>query len=289
MSLLVILTLPKDYIMGINSKLMLPGNFYEIVTNITIVGLMEDSKRSCLVPPAWALHVELVYYFIISIWAGKSKRWALWFFATGVGYLLAIYHFKEFAFRYRYFHVGAGALPFSMGAVIYFHLDPIKRLINKISWPAAFAVSMGAYIAVFIMAGVASELNTVLFYCNLLSSSMVLAVLWFAPGLKWKALDNFLGDLSYPTYLMHWQVGAVVAYVAGWTFHSKPVFLVSLIVVTLLSVLDAHLVSGKLKAKREVVKRGLVDKSDSSMIERMQPFKSGEICRNTVSESVKHL
>ena len=146
LSIIVILYLPAEFVIQKNSKMILPETPRELITNITIFGLVQQPNRSSLVPPAWALSIEIFYYFIISIWAGRSKKNAFAFLSLGAAYLFVVYVIRDFDWWYRYFHIGAGALPFAVGVNMYFHKKVIERTIVRLGWKNAFALSITSYI-----------------------------------------------------------------------------------------------------------------------------------------------
>ena len=62
--------------------------------------------------------------------------------------------------------------------------------------------------------------------------------------------DAFLGDLSFPVYILHWQVGLLTAYYFGLEKNSFILFLASLPLLIALSVLDRTYVSGPIARRR---------------------------------------
>lgn len=199
-SILLILTIPSEFITEINSKLILRYSVADIITNITIFGLQPSLNQTSLVPPAWALSNEIAYYFVISYWAGKTKRNGFIFLCFSILYLIAIYFLTDFGWWYRYYHVGAGALPFAIGVNIYFFRKNLTNIIHIISWNKALLVSLTLYLSIFACGFFIGQTRTTIFYLNILSSSLLLSVLWNFPTKKFKKIDSLLGNLSYPTY-----------------------------------------------------------------------------------------
>ncbi len=254
MSIVVIILIPTEYVTDKNNKLILPDNLFEFITNITIFGLKKKPNQSSLVPPAWALSIEIFYYFLISIWAGRSKKNARYFLALGILYLCVVYLFKGFDWWYRYFLIGAGALPFAVGVNIYFHSDSIKKVIVYFAWIRVFAFSIAFYIFCFLGAYFFGYQKTLFFYLNIISSSLLLSSLWYFPTNKFKRVDTFLGDLSYPTYLIHYQIGIAVGYITGITWKSWELLLTSFILVTIISIIEARTISGPIERYRKKIK-----------------------------------
>lgn len=253
-SLMLTLWIPSEFITKINNKLIYPHSLFEIVTNISILGLQQVPNRSSLVPAAWALSIEIFYYIVISLWAGKSKIHAFIFFCLSLLYLVLCYLTNHFDLRYRYFYLGAGALPFAVGANIYFYRGQLQTFISKFSWHNALLASLTLYVLVFVGGFLYGENDSVFFYPNILTTSILLVVLWNAPD-KFKEIDSFLGDLSYPTYLFHWQICVLVVYISGFSFKSWEVFALSTLLVTVLSVIEAKTVTGSIEKYRKKIKR----------------------------------
>ena len=256
-SMAVIISIPSEFVTNLNNKMILPNSAVEVLTNITILGLQEIPDKSSLVPPAWALSIEIVYYLVISLWAGRSQSNALLFLLLSITYLAAVYILKDFNWRYRYYHVGAGSLPFAVGTNIYFLRNQFKKYINYISWPNAFFISIAIYASVFAAAIMAGQTRTTFFYLNILSSSLLLLVLWNSPAISFKKIDSFLGDLSYPTYLIHWQIAIFITYFTGLSFKGWKLLIVTTLIVTSLSIFDARTVSGPIEQYRKNIKRSL--------------------------------
>ena len=270
MSIVVIMFIPSEYVTVKNSKLILPDSLFEFITNITIFGLQEKENQSSLVPPAWALSIEIFYYFLISIWAGKSKKNARLFLVLGVFYLFVVYLLKDFNWWYRYFVIGAGALPFAVGVNVYFQLASIKKAIEYFAWIRVFIFSLLLYIFCFIGAYFFRYQETLFFYLNIISTVFLLSSLWHFPDNTLKRVDSFFGDLSYPTYLVHWQVGITIAYVAGINWKSWELLLVSLIIVTGLSIIESKTISGPIERYRKMIKMNVNPANDGHSVMRIQ-------------------
>jgi peptidoglycan/LPS O-acetylase OafA/YrhL len=259
LSLVAIFIIPQDFISAINSKIILPTSLYEILSNFFIIGLEQVPNQSSLVPPAWALFIELVYYFVISVWAGKSKTRAWLFLFLGILYLVWTAIYKDFDFQYRYFKIGSGALPFAVGTLLYFYKDQITSYFGRYQWSTQLKVGLGAYLIILVFGNV--HWSTL--YINLITTSTLIIVLWRAPKNAFKKIDTYLGDLCYPTYLLHWQVGILVIYFADLPYKSVSAFVVALALTTILAALDSRYISGAIETYRRQVKARINDMSKS--------------------------
>jgi len=136
-----------------------------------------------------------------------------------------LYHssisFVGLGWDYRYFTIPAASLPFAAGAMVYHHQDRLKVVLQRYQGgyadfiaPVIFAVFLLNWV-VGVKLKIAPEVS---FYLSFLLCVLMLIVLASRPRLPWvsRRFDSFLGDFSYPIYLLHYQVGLVVISLAGW-------------------------------------------------------------------------
>lgn len=142
-------------------------------------------------PPTWALTIELFYYLLICIGISRTKL------TTFAWFLLAsAFHFAAPDYEHTYFHVLSGALPFSMGALLY-HFAPAPRVGH-----AGLIAAIGA---TGLLALAFSGLEKVAFYLNMTLAALTVFLLIKAEG--WR--DKEIGNFSYHIYLLHWPIGLV--------------------------------------------------------------------------------
>jgi peptidoglycan/LPS O-acetylase OafA/YrhL len=255
-SLLLLLVFGADAVAAINPHLSVPDTPGEVTTNLLIFGLLDwPEDRAALVVPGWTLFIELVHYLLISLWAGRSRRTAYVFLALAVAYLVVVYAFLGGNFGFRYLIPPAGSLPFAVGVVLYFHKDALARAVARVGWGLAFALSAALYAGVFAAGAWVDDPLGALLYVNVLTSALLLGVLWQAPASRFQGFDKLLGDLSYPTYLLHWQAGVLVVLVTGFAMKSVAAFALSVLVVLVFALIERRLVSGPLETLRRAVKQ----------------------------------
>lgn len=214
LSLLVLALVPISYVNGLNPSLKLPTTFAGILTNGIIVGLgFEQPAR--LVPPAWALHVELCFYAAIGLFLGRGPWLAAAWFAASAAWAWSV---PAASFSKTYFTLAAASLPFAAGACV-FHLGSrIERGWQALPRHAPPVLGVFVYLLPFaaVIQWSANPMRTA-FYANIAATAFLLAVLARtevrSPRLR--SLDRFFGDLSYPIYLFHWQTGILAAYALG--------------------------------------------------------------------------
>jgi peptidoglycan/LPS O-acetylase OafA/YrhL len=195
-----------QFFVDAHKALRLPQTINEILSNIFIFGLMpladeNGLKMARLVPTAWALHVELVFYVLIGIGLVRYKLIVVAWFVTS-----CMYHFlgviKDWSL---YYPVYAASLPFSLGAMIFFYRDRLKEFIptsnriavimmslNVVYFVISHKIPFNKYPGLFLFSLLIYQLS----YCD------------FSPTIK--RLDAFLGSLSYPIYLSHLLIGELI-------------------------------------------------------------------------------
>ncbi len=113
-----------------NATFGMPATGMDWLRNVALV--IREGDNPVLVQPAWTLTVEVIYYACIGFGLSRTKTTtAVWLAGSLVytGYLIA----TDAEFYYRYFHIAAASLPFSVGAAIYHWGDEIERAIETVA------------------------------------------------------------------------------------------------------------------------------------------------------------
>lgn len=274
-SLLLIYMLGPGTVTSFHKSIYIPTSLNEYISNIAMVfpAWNPSGVMPRLVPPAWALTVELFFYVLICI--GLSKYYTIvkvWLLLS-MAYAVAALAFG--AESDRYFPIAAASLPFSVGSAIYFiskDNEIYKRylklgistkflfllmLINCFVWSAFSLVHNG-------------RLTEIGFYLNvLICGLLVYSIIKGGKIVNFgKSIDSLIGDFSYPIYLLHWQTGLLVSFVLygegvhGFSTKGGISFIVSLMVVCLLSVFFMKVIDrpiqhirSKIKSNKTLVKR----------------------------------
>jgi peptidoglycan/LPS O-acetylase OafA/YrhL len=212
LSLVLVLYLGKEYTSAYHVSIYLPGNLSELLNNVLLFFPFRESPR--LTPPAWALTVEIFFYIIIGLGASKAKRMTLiWFVLSVVYHIFAV--FRQLGWEHRYFTIFAASLPFSTGALLFHYKEELTQLVDR---AAGRACSVLPHILMLLilfnwyLGYKVGHSRGLFFYSNFVLCSVMVAVLLSRKSLPLisKKLDKWLGDFSYPIYLIHYQVGIVV-------------------------------------------------------------------------------
>ena len=194
-----------------------PQNMKETVENILIFFPYMESPR--LTPPAWALTVEIFFYILIGIGISKNKRLVLYWLVISI-----IYHasasFMGLGWTKRYFIIPAASLPFATGAFIYHFKYEILSRVSSISGKAEGHLPLIIFCAIlanWFVGFISGHLKGIFFYTNYILCAFLVVVLSGQKKLPFitNKFDKWMGDFSYPIYLIHYQVGLIVVFVLG--------------------------------------------------------------------------
>ncbi len=234
----------------------LPVTAKEWIDNIGIVTL-PTGLGGRIVPPSWALRVEVFYYVALGLGLGRHRVVALvWFVAS------AIYHIHlagmDAPWGDRYFPIAAASLPFSIGALLYHTRDWVPARVHTSNALLALVVMLFGANLILDGSWLGPQLGATRFYCNLGLVTALVACLCMrrTESVSRASSDARLGDLAYPIYLIHMQIGLVVGslgLVAPGP--STALAFTSLVPILLCAWLMLRLVDDPIERVREHVKR----------------------------------
>ncbi|MBB6341951.1 peptidoglycan/LPS O-acetylase OafA/YrhL [Pseudomonas fluvialis] len=221
LSIAIIKIYGPNAVKGFHESIYLPTSTKDILHNLFMffTAWSPSSINPRLVPPTWALTIEIFFYILICLGISKTFfRVKLWL-SISISYVILSYA-ANWEWQTRYFPIAAASLPFSVGSAIFFLAKNEKLLkasknlslsarslyfiflSNCISWTILYQRNIG-YIA---------EIG---FYLNIIFSSLLIYTL--ATGQKIfplsKKTDGIIGDYSYPVYLLHWQCGLIASFI----------------------------------------------------------------------------
>ena len=255
-SILIILLIGETKAFNYHKAMQIPESFLGVLKNISLALVWNDRPK--LTPPSWALSVELFYYLCIGLGLSKNKLISICWLVISIYYHIYI-NLKGWGLEYSYFHVLAGSLPFSIGATLYFYKDYIAEKAPVLSHRMLPPTLVLLIIINWSIFGINRDMAG--FYINLIFCALILVGLsknrtsfWISN--RW---DQSLGALSYPMYLIHYQVGLLIIYLlqfANLEIGRPNLFLtiLSIPIVIILSLLINHFIEKPIQKIREHIK-----------------------------------
>lgn len=220
LSLLLIALLGQEMVSTFHKKIVIPSDTSSMLQNLFMAfpAWNPGTVSPRLVPPTWALTVEIFFYILICLGISSTyRRVKVWFFLS-IAYVLYSYA-AGMPWLDRYFPMAAASLPFSVGAAIYFistgRAGEHRGGESNLSSMRLFLLVLGNCALSMTLSSLGiKQLADISFYLNLyLCYRLVLNI---ASGNDIAnistRLDNLIGDFSYPIYLLHWQVGLLASF-----------------------------------------------------------------------------
>ncbi len=172
-------------------------------------------RPALLLPVAWSLSNEIIYWGVIPlVLVFPQLQKILLIYAV----LYTAYAYETHAgasgivfwlmVKDRYFSVQAAALPFTLGLYLFLGKQYPKKHVTPVTGYAAMA---GFVFLLYMSHAIFTDMIAGGFYASIALSTLVIGhlsqvdprtlPLWF------QHLDRFLGNLSYPIYLIHMSIG----------------------------------------------------------------------------------
>ncbi|WP_422074817.1 acyltransferase family protein [Tranquillimonas rosea] len=216
LTLLCIAWIGPDAVRAYNPHMGIPDEVGTFLQNLLLFYLSPFPQDIAprISPATWAISVEVFYYALIAFGLSRSRRitW-LWFvlaLAWHVGVVML-----GLDKQYWYFNVFAGALPFSIGALIFHHRERLSRPLDDAALPLAVGLFAGfvglAYGIRVARWHVNFDVALLGYYLNFALCAALVLCLSNIRRPAMKAADKWIGDFSYHTYVLHWIVATVWA------------------------------------------------------------------------------
>lgn len=195
-----------------HSAIKIPDTIIGWFANITMIypNIVPHRFNPRLVPTAWALTNELLFYLLISFGVSKTLKRTLIWLVLSIGYYIGTYVYYDIA-TYRYSAIFASSLPFALGGLLYWivKLKPLKKV--SLTWVILL------YLIFILNArfkyGFTELLKEISIYINMFIAFLLIYLLYHLKlSNKWKKRDQYIGMYSYPIYLSHYLVA--ILYVA---------------------------------------------------------------------------
>lgn len=196
---------------SINPEFSLPNNTHNTLANIFLIQIFEPIGGR-LVPVSGALATEILAYFLLPLFCRSiSSTFCIAFIALVANSERGI---TVDSFPVRYTSFTTCILAFSIGALVFHFKDRLSTfrfpILSVISWVShaclwllfpSYPWEMGLYVSVALSAWVVLSIGDI----------------------KTGTLDTFLGDLSYPIYLLHTTMAVWILILFGDKIEFKSV------------------------------------------------------------------
>jgi peptidoglycan/LPS O-acetylase OafA/YrhL len=170
-----------------------------IFANFSMIGLdlVEIDNNAILVPSAWSISAELVFYALVPLML-LFRRWLGALIVAAFVFKLLLW--RELSWQWAYFPSFGQIGYFMIGVALFFARE-------RLVWPARAVAPMAALYTLYVLSAGHSALE----YEGGIASSMalMLATAAILPTLFARMngrLSTFLGDVSYGLYLVHMLV-----------------------------------------------------------------------------------
>lgn len=211
-SVSLILLLDANYVAAYHEAMFIPRTAYEYFKNIFLIFPSVESPR--LTPSAWALTVELCFYILIGLGISKNKNWVIGWLLLSLAYHL-IANVLNLGWNNIYFSIPAASLPFATGAFIFHYKDRLLRKLISNSKIIHNYLPIVIFVSTLInwwLGDLSGYSRGICFYLNYILCSLIVILLSAKAALSFipKKVDKWIGDLSFPIYVIHYQIGLVV-------------------------------------------------------------------------------
>ena len=201
-ALICILAMPES-LQKSHAAMIRPHHLKEWLPNIFIFGL-GHSFPVRVMPPAWSLYTELLYYLVMCFVIGTSfircVIWCLFSFEMSV-YLI----WNHYPFNYHYFSLYGPSTCFAAGALAYHACSFIPKVYLL---PVRLALMVGILL-ICIPILFHFKLFTVWYLYCAIPIFMYVIICLDAPQQS-GGWEHIAADLAYPIYLLHLPIGGLI-------------------------------------------------------------------------------
>lgn len=187
------------------SLMVLPDNALDWLRNLTLIDL--PAANVLLVPPAWSLTIEAVFYILIGLGlASRPSTVVAWWVASVAVTIWLIWSGASFGERYSPTY--AASLFFSTGSMLWWFR-------SRLGWitmpPGALLVALG-FFAVSPLLVRAADLDPFMigYYGPALLFVPIFVAALAAKTGRYAPIDRRLGDLAYPVFVSHYFAAGLV-------------------------------------------------------------------------------
>ncbi len=243
---LAIVAIIPEVAVKTNKAMTLPSNGNTVFANLFIFGLNGSAER--ILPPAWSLHVELVWYCLLFIlYTGfRNLRLLLLVAFLPLPVIWAVFYDAGF-----YGSWIASGYAFALGALRYETNFNFPKPVEFLALAAVPVILFATPLMFDLSGGNPADLGS---WFNLWVAPFVMFV-GFGVLLKEApetASSSWAGSLSYPVFLVHWPCAALATKLgASWGAER---FVWATILTLIVSVVIVLYVEHPLKKKRDAIR-----------------------------------
>ncbi len=269
-SLMLIVSFGAGPMQAYNFHIIMPDSPIDWVKNLTMVfGLMPFEQVSRLVPPTWALTVEIVFYVLIGLGLSRTPLRTMVWIILSLLYIVVTYAMIGGGAA-LYSAIPAGSLPFAAGAMAWHYRSEIYGRMQhlKLDRPVSLIVLRwviwASFLGMHTLTG-AGWLVALGNYVNIGLSMLIVCVLFHErPAERLKRIDKAVGDFSYPIYLLHWQGAAIASMllfgelVRGPTPAGLSAAALGLVITILLGLVCARVIDPAVERRRTKIRKATI-------------------------------
>jgi len=168
-----------------------------------------------LIPQVWTVFRQLFYCALIFLVFARHRWLALAWFAGSLAYAITTL-VRGLQFLDVYTSFATASIAYSAGCCI-FHFRPQLRRFTQPLIPLICLTAILPFVLETFRPRFFPHGSIVPFYWNIaLAAYLVLLLSCLKGSLRLRAIDQYLGNLSYPIYLCHANVAVVVIAVFHW-------------------------------------------------------------------------
>jgi peptidoglycan/LPS O-acetylase OafA/YrhL len=191
----------------------LPSGGVGWFTNVFILGWKVKVPK--LEPQVWSVYRELFFCAAIFFVFARSRRLALVWFVCSALYAVSVV-WRGYRIFEIYTTFQGASLSYSAGCCL-FHFRDRLRFLTRPLFPLIGLAAVLPFLLEYLRPHFFREDSVVPFYANVvLSAYLVLLLSTLKAPKRIFQIDQYLGNLSYPIYLCHYNVAVVVAAVLRW-------------------------------------------------------------------------
>lgn len=217
-SALLIVAVGEEVTTKYHAAIYLPHNISETLKNVFLFFPQLNHELPRLSPPVWALTVEIFYYILIGLGLSKYKKIVVLWLLLSVAFHVSVI-LLGLDGGYRYHTIPAASLPFAMGAFIFHYKHEILCFTKRASETFLSILPFIIFLSIILnwYVGSISSHRGLFFYSNFILCAIMVVALSERKSLPFisRLFDKWMGDFSYPIYLIHYQVGLVVVILLG--------------------------------------------------------------------------